>query len=282
MNALICIHDLSHRFGNHTVLHQINLNIQAGEIFGLLGPSGSGKTTLINILSGQLRATSGYATIFNQDTRTLRDVKTYPIGVMMEHLGLYERLSVYDNLAFYADIYRIKRERIDTLLQACGLYEARKTAVSDLSKGMKSRLALTRAWMHQPKVLFLDEPTSGLDPVTTKEIHAILNELKEKGTCIFLTTHDMAEAESLCDHIALLHNGQIITYGKPRDICQAYSAAKQLQITLRNGEQVVLPCDHTAVSPLQKYLENDMIRTIHSNEPTLEEVFTQLTGKELM
>ena len=262
-------------------MQEVNFEIRKGEIFGLLGPSGAGKTTLIKILTGQLRQTGGYAELFGRDTEKLRPQEQAKIGIMMEHLGLYERLSVYDNLAFYADIHRVHRSRVDSLLKEAGLYEARRRAVLKLSKGMKSRLSLARALLSRRELLFLDEPTSGLDPVTAKEIHTILEEQKEKGTTIFLTTHNMFEAESLCDHVALLSEGRIIEYGRPAEVCRKYNHVNQLRITLRNGEQVLLSNGRDSAVPVKEYLEKNMIQAIHSTEPTLETVFIELTGKGL-
>lgn len=277
----VTVRNLSHSFGENRVLQEVNFEIRKGEIFGLLGPSGAGKTTLIKILTGQIRQIGGYAELFGRDTEKLRPQEQAKIGIMMEHLGLYERLSVYDNLAFYADIYRVPRSRVDSLLKEAGLYEARRRAVLKLSKGMKSRLSLARALLSRRELLFLDEPTSGLDPVTAKEIHTILEEQKEKGTTIFLTTHNMFEAESLCDHVALLSEGRIIEYGRPAEVCRKYNHVNQLRITLRNGEQVLLSNGRDSAVPVKEYLEKNMIQAIHSTEPTLETVFIELTGKGL-
>ncbi len=277
----VTVRNLSHSFGENRILQEVNFEIRKGEIFGLLGPSGAGKTTLIKILTGQLRQTGGYAELFGRDTEKLRPQEQAKIGIMMEHLGLYERLSVYDNLAFYADIHRVHRSRVDSLLKEAGLYEARRRAVLKLSKGMKSRLSLARALLSRRELLFLDEPTSGLDPVTAKEIHTILEEQKEKGTTIFLTTHNMFEAESLCDHVALLSEGRIIEYGRPAEVCRKYNHVNQLRITLRNGEQVLLSNGRDSAVPVKEYLEKNMIQAIHSTEPTLETVFIELTGKGL-
>lgn len=285
MNDTIVTEEITHRFGTHTVLDRLSLKVQEGEVFGLLGPSGAGKTTLIKILTGQLSQTDGQAALFGTDTRKLGREEHAKIGAMMDNFGLYERLSAQDNLTFYAQIYQMPRSTISGtttgILKRMGLYEARKTAVSGLSKGMKNRLSLARALMNQPRLLFLDEPTSGLDPAATREIHAILREQKQKGTTIFLTTHNMFEAESLCDHVGLLSNGRLIEYGEPAEICRKYNHLNRLQITLKNNETVSLPNDSTAAAPLADYLEKEEIAAIHSTEPTLESVFIELTGKGL-
>lgn len=280
MNHVITAKNLSIKFGEKQVLKNISFKIQTGEIFGLLGPSGAGKTTLIKILTGQIKQDNGYASIFGKDTRETGTTRHRQIGIMMDNFGLYDRLSAYDNMLFYSDIYNIPHSKITDILKKTGLYEARNTTVSKLSKGMKNRLSLARALLKDAKILFLDEPASGLDPVTTKEIHSILAEQTDNGTSIFLTTHNMYEAESICSHIALLNEGNIIEYGKPSDICRKYNFLNKFKITLTNGEIVFLENSITSAAKIKEYLEKDIIRTIHSTEPSLETVFTSLTGKE--
>lgn len=273
--------NLSLKFADHQVLDHITFEIQAGEIFGLLGPSGAGKTTLIKILTGQLVQDCGSVKLLGKDTRKLGTLEHGQIGIMMDSFGLYERLSAYDNLSFYADLYHVSHQKIIDTLKSIGLYEARKTAVSKLSKGMKNRLSLARALMNDVKILFLDEPTSGLDPVTTREIHNILRKQKEQGTTIFLTTHNMFEAQSLCDQVALLSEGSIIEYGTPQDICRKYNHLNKFQVTLKDGEVVLLKNSGASASQIKEYLEKELITSIHSTEPTLETVFIELTGKGL-
>lgn len=281
MRNAMTVRELSIRFAGKQILDTVTFEIQKGEIFGLLGPSGAGKTTLIKILTGQLVQDSGYACILGKDTRELSVLEHGKMGIMMDSFGLYDRLSVYDNLLFYADIYHVPHKRIAEILKRIELYDDRNKAVSKLSKGMKNRLSLARALMNHAEILFLDEPTSGLDPVTTKEIHTVLSEQRERGTTIFLTTHNMFEAESLCDQVALLHEGQIIEYGKPVDICRKYNYLNKFRVTLKDGEMVLLENSSASALQMKEYLEKDAIEAIHSTEPTLESVFTQLTGKEL-
>ncbi len=281
MSDAVVTRKLSHSFAGHQVLRDISFSVRKGEIFGLLGPSGAGKTTLIKILTGQLWQSDGYAEILGQDTRQLGELEQKQIGTMMDDFGLYERLSVYDNLSFYAEIYRVSHNTINDTLKSIGLYEARRTAVAKLSKGMKNRLSLARALMNNAKLLFLDEPTAGLDPVTTREIHRVLAMQKEKGTTIFLTTHNMFEAESICDNIALLSRGNIIEYGRPKDICKKYNHLNKIHVTLKNGETAILENGSASARIMKEYLEADQIEAIHSTEPTLETVFVELTGKGL-
>lgn len=278
MSYVIEAENISHSFAERQVLHQISFNVEQGEVFGLLGPSGAGKTTLIKILTGQLRQDDGLARILGINSKTLGGAEHRQIGMMMDNFGLYERLSVYDNLAFYADICHVPHSAIEGTLESVGLHRAKRTVVSKLSKGMKNRLSLARALMQEAKILFLDEPTSGLDPATTREIHTILREQKERGTTIFLTTHNMYEAESLCDHVALLSKGSIIEYGNPSEICRKYNHLNRLQVTLKSGEMISLENGSASAAAVKEYLEQELLETIHSTEPTLENVFIELTG----
>lgn len=272
---------ISHSFTGHQVLDKVSFQVQKGEIFGLLGPSGAGKTTLIKILTGQLSPDSGTAELFGRDTRKLSAKERRQIGVMMDNLGLYDRLSIYNNLAFYADILHVSRHRINDILKELGLYEARNRAVSKLSKGMANRLSLARALMNDAQILFLDEPTAGLDPVTTREIHHTLRQQKEQGCTIFLTTHNMYEAQNLCSQVALLDGGKIIDMGSPTNICQKYNHLNRLNITLKDKRHITLENDSSSAPAVKEYLEKNMITSIHSTEPTLETVFIELTGKGL-
>ncbi len=272
---------ISHSFSAHQVLDNVSFQVEKGEIFGLLGPSGAGKTTLIKILTGQLSQDNGTAELLGRDTRRLGAEERRQIGAMMDNLGLYDRLSIYNNLSFYADILHVSRRKINGILKELGLYEARNKAVAKLSKGMKNRLSLARALMNDAQILFLDEPTAGLDPATTREIHHTLRQQKEQGCTIFLTTHNMYEAENLCGQVALLGEGRIIEIGSPTEICQKYNHLNKLRITLRDGKNVVLENNSSSALAVKEFLEKNMITSIHSTEPTLETVFVELTGKEL-
>lgn len=281
MQSAIRIKNVSHSFQEKSVLKGINLKIKKGEIFGLLGPSGAGKTTLINIVTGQLNASAGVCQINGVDSSALSGEQYKKIGVMMDHFGLYERMSCFDNLKFYDLLDGNKTSRIDYVLSQVGLLESKKVPVANLSKGMKNRLSFARAILRKPEILFLDEPTSGLDPNTTKEIHKMILDEKEKGTTIFLTTHNMHEAEKLCDNVALLNEGKIVEYGKPAELCRKYNNQKKYKLHLKSGEDVELSHEKDAVKKLIFYLQNEEVETIHTDEPDLEMIFMTLTGGEL-
>lgn len=281
MEAIIKIQELKHSFGEKRVLNHINLEIAPAEVFGLLGPSGAGKTTLIKILTGQLKPSAGETKVMGINSVKLTGEDYKSIGIMMDNFGLYERLSCYDNLKFYTMLNRVNKERIMEVLGKVGLQGAAKTLVSNLSKGMRNRLLLARAILTNPKLLFLDEPTSGLDPKTTEEIHKLIWEQREKGTAIFLTTHNMTEAEKLCDNVALLNEGKIVEYGNPREVCRKYNHQKMLLVYLADGSDVTLPQDKSCLDKLTAYLTEGTLETIHSTEPNLETVFMELTGRKL-
>ena len=270
------IKGIRQKFGEKEVLKGINLKVLKGEIFGLLGPSGAGKTTLVKILTGQLGPSAGSLQFFQGEGR---DCRRY--GMMMDNFGLYERLSCYDNLKLFARIYGVPNKKIDEILKKVGLEEDRKCPVSKLSKGMRGRLSLARALMHEPKLLFLDEPTSGLDPVTGAWIHNLILGERQRGATIFLTTHNMEEAHKLCGHVALLCQGSIVEYGNPEEICRKYNHQNKLHIRLRDGQCVELPNGKEAAEAVRDYLAEGLVETIHSTEPSLETVFMELTGRRL-
>lgn len=280
-NKYISLEHISKKFDKDFVLKDVSATLNKGEILGFLGPSGAGKTTTIKILTGQLKQTSGKAYVLGIDNQNIDESIYEQIGIVTDHSGIYERMSVYDNLKFFAKILGVDYACIDKLLKRIGLYEHKKKLAGKLSKGQSQRLILARAILHNPKVLFLDEPTSGLDPTTALEIHRLLIELKNSGMAIFLTTHNMEEATKLCDHVALLNEGVIVEYGTPQDICLRYNKDKKYKVLLENKEEVLLVHNDQNIKKLNQWLINDQVVSIHSCEPTLETVFLEVTGREL-
>lgn len=272
---------LTKKFGNKKVLDNVSINVDKGEILGLLGPSGAGKTTLIKILTGQIKANSGKAKIFDRDCDKLTDEIYSAIGIVMDNSGLYGRLNSYDNLKLFSKIFDVNKLYINDVLEKVELMDAKKTSVDKLSKGMKGRLVLARAILHKPKLLFLDEPTSGLDPATTERIHELIFDLVENGTTILLTTHDMHEATKLCDNVALLNEGKIIEYGDPLSICRKHNFDNNINILLSDGVEVRLKNTKENSEIIKEYFENNRVISIHSSEPNLETVFIKLTGRSL-
>ena len=272
---MIKVERVTKRFGDNIALNQISFSINEGEIFGFLGPSGSGKTTMINILTGQLQANSGKTELLGKDSQKLLPSDFEELGLVGDTSGYYEKLSLYNNLLLFARLYGVSKSRIEDILKQVGLYDSKDTPAEKLSTGMRQRMLLARALINYPKVLFLDEPTSGLEPTTSKKIHKLLQELKERGTTIFLTTHDMNEATLLCDNLALLNKGDLIEQGSPSEIIQKYNTEKKVAVTYSDSTKKVVRFEDLQQEDYKK------IMTIHSCEPTLEDIFIKLTGEKL-
>lgn len=206
---MIEIKELSRSFGKAKVVDNLNLTIKTGEVFGFLGPNGAGKTTTVRMLSCLIKPTSGTAYHDGLDICNENDAMKIrkQIGILTETPGLYETLSAYKNLDFYAKLYEVeekqRKERIEHYLKMLGLWEKKDTPVGGFSKGMKQKMAIARCLIHDPKVLFLDEPTSGLDPEASKLVRDFILELKKEGHTIFICTHNLDEADRLCDRIGI-------------------------------------------------------------------------------
>lgn len=280
-NESIRLEHITKRYDKEPVLKDLNAVLQKGEILGFLGPSGAGKTTTIKILTGQLKPTSGDAYVLGIHVKNIDETIYEQIGIVTDQSGVYERMTVYENLKFFARILKADPGRIHKLLQRVGLLEHKKKLAGKLSKGQMQRLVLARAVLHKPQVLFLDEPTSGLDPSTALDIHRLLVEMKQEGMSIFLTTHNMEEAAKLCDHVALLNDGQIVEYGTPQELCLRYNQKKRYRILLENGEELILAQTEENIQKMSALLQQNQVAALHSCEPTLEHVFLTVTGRNL-
>jgi ABC-2 type transport system ATP-binding protein len=193
----------------------ISFSVDPGEIFGFLGPNGAGKSTTIKMLTGQLRPSSGQAWVMGCDVVEERGQLMPHIGVVFEYQNLYERLSARDNLLFSARLYGVDKKRVGQVLDQVGLADRARERVKKYSNGMKQRLLIARALLHEPSVLFLDEPTRGLDPGVAQGIRAIASDLARDGVTVFLTTHYMEEADRLCDRVAIIDHGRIVALDTP-------------------------------------------------------------------
>ena len=276
MTNILKAAQLTKTFGNVKALDHCDLEIRKGEIFGYLGPSGAGKTTTIKLLTGQLHSDSGQITVFGKDPFS-PDIKRQ-IGIMSDMSGLYEKMTVYENLDIFSDIYGIrdKKNMIRKALQAVDLLGSAKKKVEKLSRGMKQRLVFARTIIHSPSLLFLDEPTANLDPATADEIRELIKKLNRNGATIFLTTHNMEEAEELCHRIALLNKGKIVENGSPEELKLKY-AEKKVLITTRDGKTEV-PLEKDRIVKILEEAED--ILKIHSEEPSLRDVFLTLTKED--
>src|SRR5690554_6551160 len=220
---VIQVKTLSKSYGKVKAVNTIDFSVQEGEIFGFLGPNGAGKTTTIRILLGLEKADQGSCLIFGNDSTNFDEKIFKKIAVVFEEKNLYLRLSGYQNLKFFADLYSIPNDdRILLLLKKFGLDAAANRQVKTYSKGMKQRLLICRALLHDPDLLILDEPTGGLDPLSLELIHQSIQEFKEAGKTVFLSTHYMEEADSLCDRLAFINQGNIIALSSPEDLKSKY------------------------------------------------------------
>lgn len=224
---MIRTENLTRKFGNVVAVENLTLDVRKGEVFGFIGPNGAGKTTTVRMLCCLIAPTEG--TAFIGDNEINRDPDSLNIrqmvGLLPESPGLYERLSPYRNLDFFAQLYGVPRskreERIKDLLQMLNMWKKRDEPVGTFSKGMKQKIAIARALVHDPEILFLDEPTSGLDPRAAKTVRDFLSDLRREGRTIFLNTHNLAEAERLCDRVALV-NTKLVAVGSPMELKRRY------------------------------------------------------------
>ena len=215
---MITLDSISKKFSNNLVVNSLSLEIKKGEIFGLLGPNAAGKTTTIRMLCGLLKPSSGSASIAGISLAENSDELKHKIGYVAQYFGLYDELSVMDNLLFYASLYGESDEsKLQSLLEKYKILEFKDARAGSLSGGYKRRLSLCCALCHDPEVLFLDEPTAGIDPSTRKELWDIFYELSQEGKTLFVTTHYMEEAQR-CNKIAFLSKGIIVSEGSPTEV----------------------------------------------------------------
>ncbi|MFF2092195.1 ABC transporter ATP-binding protein [Paenibacillus sp. NPDC058174] len=280
MESIIEVDNLAKMYQKKQALNNLSFQVQKGEIFGFLGPSGSGKTTTVKILTSQLRFTSGRVTVFGiAPDRSRKASFLSRIGVLTDNSGLYDRLSVYDNLALFCRLYGVPESSLDGVLDAVNLSADQNTLVQQLSKGMKQRVTLARAILHRPEILFLDEPTSALDPVNVLQIHETLRQLNRDGTTIFLTTHNMQEAEALCDRVAFLNNGEISALDTPLQL-RLQHGDQTITLTTPKGTEIVGQ-NAAGAKRIDELIRCGQLLAIHSNEPTLGDIFVKLTGRGL-
>jgi ABC-2 type transport system ATP-binding protein len=273
------VQDLHKSYGTVRAVDGISFAVSPGEIFGLLGHNGAGKTTTIRVLTGRARPTRGNASIFGHDVVAQREMVKPLINLVFEDQNLYERFSGRDNLRIFASLYGAPGCRVDALLGEVGLNEAAKRKVKTYSTGMKQRLLIARALINQPRVLFLDEPTRGLDPASARDLRRLLAGLAAAGTTVFLTTHDMDEADELCNRVAFLSQGKIVALDTPRELKLRYGE-RRATVLLENREEHVLSLtDESDATKLAEWMRNGEVLTLHSHEGTLEDVFVALAGR---
>ncbi len=280
---------LSRRFGEKNAVDELTLEVQAGEIFDFLGHNGAGKTTTVRLLNGVLEPTTGHATVLGLDPQTDGPALRARTGVLTETPSLDERLTARENLSFYSELYNVPRgqvvDRVDSLLAEFELTQRADEKVGGYSKGMKQRLALARALLHKPEVLFLDEPTAALDPVATRHVHALVESLaRREGCTVLLCTHNLVEAQRLCDRVAVLEQGRLMALGTPSELTRQY--VRRLDVDLEvDPVQIDL-----AMQTLQGFpqlvigvpkREKDMITMTLSGRESIPELLSILLGQGL-
>ncbi len=308
---IIEVKNISKRFDDKLVLDNISFTVEKGDIFGLIGPNGAGKSTLINIMTGLLDSNNGSITISGFDVKKESIKAKEFLGLVPQELALMETISAYDNLEFFGSLYGLKgkllKERINYALDITGLNEKRKDKVKKFSGGMKRRLNLAAAIMHEPKILILDEPTVGIDPQSRNHIFEFIKNVnQEKNTTIIYTSHYMEEVEYLCNNIFIMDEGKEIAYGSKKTVKSMISNNNKVNLRvdninknlINNIKQLngIMNCENShdeikllvegdsfKLEPLLKILENNKstIKSINVDEPNLEEVFLALTGKKL-
>lgn len=275
--------NLTYSYGEKPAVDHISFSVNEGEILGFLGPNGAGKTTTVKILTGQLVPQDGHARVLGCDiARTPKKVHAR-IGVCFEEKNLYPRLTVRENLQFFARLFGVDPD-IDALLKRVDLSAWADDRTETLSKGLQQRVMVARALINDPDLLFLDEPTSGLDPISADAIRAIILTEKKKGKAVFLTTHNMMEADKLSDRVAFINEGKIVALDTPENL-KLKLGKRTLKVKIRTEkgfDEETLPLDNPETPQKTKsLLEQRNVATIHTQEATLEEVFINLTGRKL-
>ncbi len=281
---MIEVKDLTFSYSkDKQVLNGLNFTVNDGEIFGFLGPNGSGKSTTQKILTGILKGYSGYVSLFGQEISAAQTQEFFRnIGVLFEFPYLYTNLSAVDNLKYFASFYPKQQVRdvFDLLEQLEFKKEFLRKPVSSYSKGMRQRVSMARTLISNPKLLFLDEPTSGLDPSGAVLFRRIIEEERKKGTTVFLTTHNMVDADLLCDRVAFISNGKIVALDTPKKLKEKNSnhgIIIDYQYKGKREEKIIEAPQLEAGFPFPY----DEIISIHSQEPTLEDMFIEYTGRRL-
>jgi ABC-2 type transport system ATP-binding protein len=287
--SVIQISSLSRRFGEKNAVDNLTLDVQAGEIFGFLGHNGAGKTTTVRLLNGVLGPTSGNAKVLGLDPQLEGPALRARTGVLTETPSLDERLTARENLSIYADLYNVVRTdvagRVNFMLSEFDLADRADEKVGGYSKGMKQRLALARALLHKPDVLFLDEPTAALDPVAARNVHTLVEDLaRREGCTVFLCTHNLVEAQKLCDRVAVMEHGKLVALGTPADLTRQF--VKRLDVDLEVDPvqmdlalQTLQEFPQLVISPPKR--EKDILTMTISGRDSIPKLLSSLIQKGL-
>jgi fluoroquinolone transport system ATP-binding protein len=286
LSKMITVKDLLFAYPKQTLptLKNISFEVEDKEIFGFLGPSGAGKSTTQKVLTGVLKNYQGSVMLRGREVNNIHKKFYENIGVAFEFPNLYLKFTAIENLNLFGSFYSCDKFDPEELLRRVGLWEDRNLRVEAFSKGMRVRLNFIRSVLHKPKLLFLDEPTSGLDPTNARMIKDFILELRSKGTTVFLTTHNMADADELCDRLAFMIDGQLPIVDTPQNL-KLRHGKKTVKVTFQeNGQPENREFELAGLgnNPLFLQTLNDCnVQTIHTQEATLEDIFIQVTGKQL-
>jgi fluoroquinolone transport system ATP-binding protein len=276
--------DFTYPKAEKKAINNVSFHIQKGEIFGFLGPNGAGKSTTQKVIIGLLKGYSGDVDLLGKNLTSWRSDLYEHIGVCFELPNHYQKLTAFENLELFSSFYRNKTVDPHELLQMVDLDKDANQRVGSFSKGMKTKLNFARALLNNPQMLFLDEPTTGLDPVSTRQIKNIILEKKKEGTSIFLTTHNMTDADELCDRVGFMVEGTLALIESPKDLKLKHGKKLVKVEYLSNGdltrEEFTL-ADLGSNSTFLNLLNSGRVQTIHTEEATLDDVFIKVTGRQL-
>jgi len=303
--AVINVENLVKSYSDIKAVNDISFQVMPGEAFGMLGPNGAGKTTTVEIIEGLRTADSGRISVLDMDVARVPSKIKQRIGIQLQAPSLLPLVTVQEILELFAGFYK-RSIPVDDILEMLALKDSRKVLVKNLSGGQQQRLSVAMALINDPDIAFLDEPTTGLDPQARRSLWSVIEDMRNKGKTIFLTTHYMEEAERLCDRVAIIDHGQIIAMDSPRDlinthfeesaiqfemdpapseiVLQTFPGATQVMIS---DNEVIIYSDNipATMSSILKYAEKvnltDQLKDLYVREPTLEDVFLKLTGRKI-
>lgn len=301
MDSIILTENLTKRFGDFTAVDNVSLDIKPGEIFGFLGPNGAGKTTTIGMLLGLIRPTSGRAIVLGHDVQTAATAALRSVGAMIEAPSFYPYLSGRDNLRVLAYASNVSESRIDDVLAMVDLRDRAKSRFKTYSQGMRQRLGVAAALLHEPQLIILDEPTNGLDPAGQQEMRDLVCSLAEKGHTIFFSSHQLHEVEQICKRVAILKEGKIVTQGQVADLLQHddgvmvqvgndIDKAESLLVSIdwitrveRRDGYLFVYTDGDRIGEINTFLITNAItvREIRVHKERLEDFFLEITGESL-
>jgi len=304
-SVVIDVASLTKRYGDITAVDDISFKVSKGETFGMLGPNGAGKTTTVEIIEGLRQADAGSVTVLDMDVSKVPTRVKQRIGIQLQAPSLLPLVSVQEILVLFASFYE-RSLPVNDVLEMLALTESRKVLVKNLSGGQQQRLSVAMALINEPDIAFLDEPTTGLDPQARRSLWSVIENMRNEGKTVFLTTHYMEEAERLCDRVAVIDHGKIIAMGSPRELINEYFHESAIQFELEppppevilksfpgakevviNGNEVIMYSENipATMSAILKHAEKTdataQLKNLYVREATLEDVFLKLTGRKI-